>query len=81
MLTDVVNTLIFKVEASGDSDTSELKYKNLLVELEKKKFEDIRKNKELDEMRHIVETLRKEVLELKDKLDEVELDRQKERGR
>ncbi|KMQ82433.1 hypothetical protein RF55_23009 [Lasius niger] len=54
---------------------------NLLVELEKNKFEDIRKNKELDEMRHMVKTLRKEVLELRDKLDEVELDRQKERER
>ncbi|KMQ92113.1 hypothetical protein RF55_7940 [Lasius niger] len=45
VLIDVVNTLIFNVEASGDSDTSELKYKNLLVELEKMKFEDIRKNR------------------------------------
>lgn len=79
--TEVVNTLILKAEASGDPDTTNARNRQLMVEVEKRKLEEVRRNKEVGELKVLVEALKIEVLELKDKLDEVEQEREGRRGR
>ncbi|KMQ92832.1 hypothetical protein RF55_7125 [Lasius niger] len=78
---EVVNTLIFKAEALGDPDTPRQKNKSLMIQLEKYKIEEIKRNREIEEMKSTIEALRNEVLELGDKLDEVEQERERENGK
>ncbi|XP_070162483.1 putative autophagy-related protein 11 [Polyergus mexicanus] len=76
---EVINTLIFKSEASGDPAYLKIKNIELTAEIEKLKLKDILRERELEEMRAIVEELRKEVSEFRDKQDELEEDRRKAR--
>lgn len=66
---DAVNILIFKAEASGGPDAMREKNKRLIVDLERYKIEEIRRKRELDELKSVVQSFRNEVLELGDKLD------------
>lgn len=50
---DAVNTLIFKAEASGDPDAIREKNKRLIVDLERYKIEEIRRKRELDELKSL----------------------------
>ncbi|XP_070169691.1 uncharacterized protein PF3D7_1120000-like [Polyergus mexicanus] len=76
---EVINTLIFKSEASGDPAYLKIKNRELTAEIEKLKLKDILRERELEEMRAIIEELRKEVSEFRDKQDELEEDRRKAR--
>ncbi|KMQ88054.1 gag-pol polyprotein [Lasius niger] len=78
---EVVNTLIFKAEATGDPDTLRQKNKSLMIQLEKYKIEEIKRNREIEEMKSTIEALRNEVSELGDKLDEIEQERVRENSR
>ncbi|KMQ88060.1 type iii desmin [Lasius niger] len=77
---DIVNTLIFKAEDTGNPDSMKLKNKSHIVKLKKYKIEDIRRKKELDDMKAAAEALEKDVLDLRDRLDEVEVERVKDKA-
>lgn len=76
---DVINTLIFKSEASGDPAYLKIKNRELLDEMKKLKMKDTLREREAEQMRLMFEELRKEVSELRDKLDDAEEDRRKAR--
>lgn len=78
---DIVTTLIYKAEASGDPDALREKNASFKIEIEKLKVDDIRRQREVKEMKALTEALKKEMLELRDRLDEVEQERERERGR
>lgn len=76
---DVINTLIYKSEAAGDPSYLRLRNKELADQIDKLKLNEIFRNRETEELRSMVNDLKKEVTVLRDKLDEVEEDRRKAR--
>lgn len=78
--TDIINTLIYKVTATGDPAKLKIENRALMDQIEKLKLEEIIRKREMDEMKQIVDKLKNEVDELKDKLDEMEVDRNKARS-
>lgn len=76
---EVINTLIYKAEALGDPAFLRIKNKELLAQIEKSKLDEILRNREMEEMRGMIQDLKKEVSELRDKLDDAEEDRRKAR--
>lgn len=76
---EIINTLIYKAEAKRDPSSLRSKNRELASQIEKLKLEDILMKREVEDMRHMMETMRKEISELKDKLDDAEEDRRKVR--
>jgi len=78
--TDVINTLIYKVASTGDPAKLKIDNRALMEEIEKLKLQEILRKKEMDEMRIMMNALKKELEECKDKVDEMEVDRNKARN-
>ncbi|KMQ92347.1 gag-pol polyprotein [Lasius niger] len=75
----VINTLIYKAEASGDPALLRLRNRELTEEVQKLKLNEVVIKRELDDMKSLVDTLRKEISDLKDRVNEAEEDRRKAR--
>lgn len=69
---EVIKTLIYKSEACGDPTFFKIKNKELTSQMEKFKKNDILKDGEIERLRGIVEDLKKEVDELRGRLDDAE---------
>lgn len=68
---------VYKAVASGDPALLKIKNRDLSFQVEKLKVKDVLLRREVDEMKHMMESMKKE--NLKDKLDETEEDRRKAR--
>ncbi|KMQ92578.1 gag-pol polyprotein [Lasius niger] len=75
----IINTLIYKAEAAGDPALLRMKNRELSAEVTYLKNQDVIMKRELEETRSMIGGLRKEISELKDKLDDAEEDRRKAR--
>lgn len=75
---DAINTLVYKAEASGNPAFLRVKNRELLKQIEKLKTEDVLIKREVEEMRDMIEDLKK-ISELKDQLMEAEEDRKRAR--
>ncbi|KMQ92971.1 gag-pol polyprotein [Lasius niger] len=71
---DVINTLVYKVESKGDPTWLRIRNRELESEVEKMKIEEVLRNREVEDMRAIVADLKREVYELKGRLDDAEED-------
>ncbi|XP_070162482.1 uncharacterized protein [Polyergus mexicanus] len=69
---EVINTLIFKAEATGDPTFLKMKNKELLAEMDRMKLEEVLRKREMDEMKGQFNELRNEIAELKRRLEEAE---------
>lgn len=67
----VINTLIYKAEASGDPALLRLRNRELTEEVQRLKLNEVVK-RELDDMKSLVDSLRKEISDLKDRVNEAE---------
>ncbi|KMQ91492.1 reverse transcriptase [Lasius niger] len=76
---DVINTLVFKAESKGDPTHLRIRNRELEAEVEKLRLEDVLRRREMEEMRTIVNDLKKEVYELKGRLDDAQEDARKAR--
>lgn len=76
---DVINTLTYKAEAKGDSTYLRIRNRELESQVEKMQLEEALRNREMEEMRTIVADLKKEIYELKGRLDDAEEDARKAR--
>lgn len=74
---EMINTLIEKSEATGDPTFLKLKNKELNTQIEKYKKKEILRNKEMKELRDLVEELKKEVIDLRGRLDDAEEEERK----
>lgn len=74
---EVIKTLIHKSEATGDPLFLKLKNKDLSAQIEKYKLEEIHNKREIEDLRTAVEELKKEVAELRGKLDDAEEEERK----
>lgn len=77
---EVINTLIFKSEAAGDPSFLKMKNKELTAQIRKLEMEEVRKDKKIGELTGMLVDLKKEIMDLTDRLDEVEEDRRKARS-
>ncbi|KMQ85466.1 hypothetical protein RF55_15972 [Lasius niger] len=75
----VINTLVYKAEASGDPALLRLKNRELTEKVQRLKLNKVVVKRELDDMRSLVDTLREEISGLKDRVNETEEDRRKSR--
>ncbi|CAL1672233.1 unnamed protein product [Lasius platythorax] len=75
----VINTLIYKAEASGYPTLLRLRNRELTEEVQKLKLNEVVVKRELDDMKSLVDTLRREISDLKDRVNEAEEDRRKAR--
>ncbi|CAL1671612.1 unnamed protein product [Lasius platythorax] len=75
----IINTLVYKAEASGDPALLRLKNRELTDEFQSLKLNEVVIKRELEDMRSLVDSLRKEISDLKDRVEEVEEDRRKSR--
>lgn len=76
---DVINTLVYKAESKGDPTWLRIRNKELESEIEKLKIEEVLRNREVEDMRAIVADLKREVYELKGRLDDAEEDARRAR--
>ncbi|KMQ89741.1 gag-pol polyprotein [Lasius niger] len=76
---EVINTLTYKAEAKGDPTHMRIRNRELEAEVERLKLEEILRKRETDEMRTIVADLKKEIYELKCRLDDAEEDARRAR--
>lgn len=76
---EVINTLIYKTEATGDPSYLRLRNRDLAAQIEKLKLNEVHRNKEVEDLRAMVNDLKNEVTILRDKLDDAEEDRRKAR--
>lgn len=74
---EVMNTLIYKSEAIGDPTFHNLRNKEITEQLEKYKREETLRNREIEDLRGMVEDLKKEVIELRGRLDDAEEEERK----
>lgn len=76
---EAINTLVLKAESKGDPAKLRIDNRALREEIEKMKLEEVLRQREMEELRAIVNTFKGEIEELKDKLDAAEEDRRKAR--
>ncbi|XP_070162504.1 uncharacterized protein [Polyergus mexicanus] len=83
---EVINTLIYKAESTGDPNFLKIKNKELSVEMDRMKLDEVFRKREMDEIKGQFDELRNEIAELKrrlekteDRRDEAEEDRRKAR--
>ncbi|CAL1682480.1 unnamed protein product [Lasius platythorax] len=75
----IINTLMYKAEASGDPALLRLKNRELTDKVQRLKLNEVVIKRELEDMRSLVDGLRKEISDLKDRVEEAEEDRRKSR--
>ncbi|KMQ87991.1 hypothetical protein RF55_12598 [Lasius niger] len=75
----IINTLVYKAEASGDPALLRLKNRELTDEVQTLKLNEVVIKRELEDMRSLVDTLRREISDLMDRVEEAEEDRRKSR--
>ncbi|KMQ90568.1 gag-pol polyprotein [Lasius niger] len=75
----VINTLVYKAEASGDPVLLKIKNKDNGAQVEKMKLNEVTMKRELDDMRAMMDLMRNEISDLKDRINEAEEDRRKAR--
>ncbi|KMQ88952.1 reverse transcriptase [Lasius niger] len=75
----IINTLVYKAEASGDPALLRLKNRELTDEVQSLKLNEVVIKRELEDMRSLVDSLRREISDLKDRVEEAEEDRRKSR--
>ncbi|KMQ88893.1 gag-pol polyprotein [Lasius niger] len=75
----IINTLIYKAEAAGDPALLRAQNRELTAEVTQLKTQGVIMKRELDETRNLIGGLKKEISDLKDKLDDTEEDRRKAR--
>ncbi|KMQ87673.1 hypothetical protein RF55_12982 [Lasius niger] len=76
---DVINTLVYKAETKGNPAFLRIRNRELEAEVEKLRLEEVLRNREMEDMRAIVADLKREVYELKGRLDDAEEDARKAR--
>ncbi|KMQ89974.1 grip domain-containing protein rud3 [Lasius niger] len=76
---DVINTLVFKAESKGDPTHLRIRNRELEAEVERLRLEEVLRKREMEDMRAIVADLKKEVYELKGRLDDAQEDARKAR--
>lgn len=77
---EMINTLIYKSEAAGDPSFLKMKNRELTGQVRRYELEEVRKDRKVEELTAIVADLKKEVLDITDRLDEVEEDRRRARN-
>ncbi|KMQ94773.1 hypothetical protein RF55_5060 [Lasius niger] len=76
---DVINTLVYKAETKGDPAFLRIRNRELEAEVEKLRLEEVLRTREMDDMKAIVADLKREVYELRGRLDDAEEDARKAR--
>ncbi|CAL1672758.1 unnamed protein product [Lasius platythorax] len=75
----IINTLVYKAEASGNPALLRLKNRELTDEVQSLKLNEVVIKRELEDMRSLVDSLRRKISDLKDRVEEAEEDRRKSR--
>ncbi|XP_070170992.1 uncharacterized protein PF3D7_1120000-like [Polyergus mexicanus] len=69
---EIINTLIYKAESTGDSTFLKMKNKELSAEIVMMKLNEVLRKREMDEIKGQFDELRNEIAELKRRLEEAE---------
>lgn len=75
----VMNTLIYKSEAIGDPTFLKLKNKELTTQIQGLKLKEVLQNKEIEKLQNLIEDLTREVVDLRNRIDEAEDEEKKAR--
>ncbi|CAL1671626.1 unnamed protein product [Lasius platythorax] len=75
----IINTLVYKAEASGNPALLRLKNRELTDEVQSLKLNEVVIKRELEDMRSLVDNLRREISDLRDRVEEAEEDRRNSR--
>lgn len=74
---EIINTLIHKSEAIGDPSFLKLKNKELTMQVQNHKLNEVLKDKKIKKLHSMVNDLKKEVDELRNRLDDAEEEERK----